>query len=252
MWTTAVSKAAEHGDIPILNLLLEKAPGTDTANFDGEMPKELARRNGHETVLGRFRFYKTKRLRLLWKVAQRGSVAEMQQLVASGVNPLGRDMQGHSALDLAAQNGRREAVFFLLHDVGVSAAGSDSRGITPLHWAAQHGENVVELLQYDAPLDAADRTMMTSLHRAAEKGKNSVTTVISNHRGRGKKVDLDVRGPNGVTPLMLAALHGRATTVRLLFNLGADPYLRDGRRETAKDKAYANNHMDVMNLLSRK
>lgn len=252
--TTAVSKAAEHGDVTILNLLLQKGSKTDTVNVDGETPEDLARHNGHDAVLGRFRFYKTQRLRLLWKAAQRGSVAEMQQLIASGVNPLGRDMQGHSALDLAAQNGRREAVLFLLRDVGVSAAGSDSRGITPLHWAAQHGhEDVVDLLlQYDAPLDAADRAMMTPLHRAAEKGHDGVITVISNHRNRGKKVDFNVRGPNGVTPLMLAALHGRVTTVRLLLNLRANPYLRDGRRETAKDKAYANHHVDVMKLLTRK
>ncbi|KAL1961712.1 hypothetical protein VTN77DRAFT_1112 [Rasamsonia byssochlamydoides] len=249
--TTAVSKAAEHGDVAILELLLQNSARIDTENIDGETPEDLAQHNGHDAVLARFRYYKTQRLRSFWKAAQRGSVTEMRRLVDSGVNAQGRDLQGHSALDLAAQNGHREAVLFLLHDVGVNAAEANSRGITALHWAAQHGhEAVVDLLlEYGAPLDAADRTMMRPLHRAAERGHDAVINTIWNHRNQGEEVNLDILGPNGVTPLMLAARHGRKTTVQLLLHLGADPSLEDGRGETARAKAWANGHADVMNLL---
>jgi ankyrin repeat protein len=56
---------------------------------------------------------------------------------------------------------------------------------------------------------------------------------------------LDRAGPDGRTPLMLAASAGAAELVGLLLELGADPARRDGEGRTAADLAVAGGHADL-------
>lgn len=56
---------------------------------------------------------------------------------------------------------------------------------------------------------------------------------------------LDEAGPDGRTPLMLAAAAGAEGMVALLLELGADAALRDGEGRTAADLAFGNGHADL-------
>lgn len=56
---------------------------------------------------------------------------------------------------------------------------------------------------------------------------------------------LDEAGPDGRTPLMLAAVIGAEEMVALLLELGADPARRDGEGRSAADLAFNNGHADL-------
>lgn len=56
---------------------------------------------------------------------------------------------------------------------------------------------------------------------------------------------LDAAGPDGRTPLMLAASIGAEEAVALLLELGADAARRDGDGRTAADLAFENGHADL-------
>lgn len=56
---------------------------------------------------------------------------------------------------------------------------------------------------------------------------------------------LDAVGPDGRTPLMLAAATGADEMVALLLELGADAARRDGEGRTAADLAFENGHTDL-------
>lgn len=56
---------------------------------------------------------------------------------------------------------------------------------------------------------------------------------------------LDETGPDGRTPLMLAASTGAEEMVALLLELGADAARRDGKGRTAADLAFENGHTDL-------
>jgi ankyrin repeat protein len=62
--------------------------------------------------------------------------------------------------------------------------------------------------------------------------------------------DLNESGEGGRTPLIEAALLGRADLCELLLEAGADPSLPDDEKETPLLKAAANAHIDVVDLLT--
>jgi ankyrin repeat protein len=62
-------------------------------------------------------------------------------------------------------------------------------------------------------------------------------------------IDVNESGEGGRTPLIAAALMGRADLCQVLLDGGADPSLKDDEHETALMKAAANAHVDVCDVL---
>lgn len=117
---------------------------------------------------------------------------------------------GSGLLDAAAK-GDLAAVKRLVAE-GADINGSDVRGVTALHVAANRGwiELVDYLLDQQAAVNAADR--------------------------------------EGRTPLMAAAVKGHAAVVALLLQRGADATLRDAAGWTARDYAVASQHKETIAL----
>lgn len=178
--TSIVSKAAENGDIEILDLLLKKGVSWKTQNQDGETPKDLAKRNGHHRAWARFEHCETDRLSDFLDAAKKGSVSHMRDLIIrGGVDPNIRGVTDSSALDLAVHYGQTAAVRFLLYDHEITqvpttqrAKAVDNRGRTALHWAARKGNVAIIKLLLDAGASphAHDKDHKTPLDRAARKG----------------------------------------------------------------------------------
>jgi ankyrin repeat protein len=59
----------------------------------------------------------------------------------------------------------------------------------------------------------------------------------------------DVQDPDGNTPLMLAAYHGQAATVRMLLDRGADVDQRNGRDQSPVAGALFKGETDVVRML---
>ena len=145
------------------------------------------------------------------------------------------------ALWAAARAGKEAEVRALL-DQGASASGhSDATsGATALHECLLHGMSKMArlLLEHGASASARDRRGNTPLHACAAAsvtaGAAAVAEVLL---GDGHKVDATAANDAGVTPLHLAAHHGKLDLVRLLVKHGAELNALD--RQSRDPLAYA-------------
>lgn len=239
--TSPVSKAAEHGDKRTLSLLLGAGAACNTANADGETPRELASRNGHDIPWARHEKAQREKLK---RAAARGDTEQVRLLVQAGVNPAERTPAGAaSPLEVACEGGRTVVVRFLLHEMVppflVPSLSPKMRieafGPRALHEAAKKGhEPLVELLlDTGFPPDARDADQMTPLHRAAAQGHTGAAELLLRRDAAG----VLARGVNAVTPLHQAATQGKADMVGFLLDRNADPEAEDGQGMTPKDRA---------------
>ena len=145
------------------------------------------------------------------------------------------------ALWAAARAGKEAEVRALL-DQGASASGhADAQtGATALHECLLHGMSKMArlLLEHGASASARDRRGNTPLHACAAAsvtaGAAAVAEVLL---GDGHKVDATAANDAGVTPLHLAAHHGKLDLVRLLVKHGAELNALD--RQSRDPLAYA-------------
>lgn len=84
----------------------------------------------------------------------------------------------------------------------------------------------------------------SALHRAAIVDAAEVASVLLAHGA-----EVNIHGPLGVTPLILAASHGSRRTVELLLEHGADVLTATGHGETALSVASAHDYPDIVRQL---
>lgn len=141
--------------------------------------------------------------RTAFEIAARGTVKEMNELLAGGLG------------------------------IGVVDAGE----ATLIHWAAWGGNlEVVKLLSAsEAKIGAADAKKRTPLHWAAGEGRNSVVQWLIEN-----KAPLNTADDRGQTPLHWAAAQAGATTVQVLLAAGADAMVADGKKRISLELAVTN------------
>ena len=97
----------------------------------------------------------------------------------------------------------------------------------------------------DRPLtpDETARVVELAMHFARE----GMTDELAGFVDHG--LPADVQDENGNTPLMLAAYHGHAATVRMLVERGADVDLRNGRDQSPVAGAVFKGEDEVVRVL---
>merc|ERR1712216_857207 len=102
----------------------------------------------------------------------------------------------------------------------------DKKGRQGIHHACDYGRQEVMndmIIQQEADPNARDDRGRVPLHIAAMAGHNDVVRcLVQDH-----ECEINVQDEKGWTPLHLAARFGHAHTVKYLFELGADPLVRD-------------------------
>ncbi|KAH7237429.1 hypothetical protein B0J15DRAFT_538684 [Fusarium solani] len=116
--------------------------------------------------------------------------------------------QRMTGLHLAAYFGMAEAMAALLTHVNYRDL-KDTRGWTPLAWAAmkRHGAVIKLLLENGADADSRDVYHRTPLLLTAEMGHGTIAGI-------------DIPDGSGFTPLLMAAYQGHESIVRLLLETG--------------------------------
>ena len=157
--------------------------------------------------------------------------------------------QGPAVADAAMQRNVSAVRALLQQGADVNAAQGD--GMTPLHWAASHGdlELAKMLLVAGANVRATTRINgYTPLFFAAREGNAAVVAALLEAGADAKAVSV-----TGSTPVMLAAGAGNVEAVQRLLDAGADIDAKErARGQTALMFAAAYNRVDVIKLLTRR
>ena len=129
----------------------------------------------------------------------------------------------------------------------VNAAQGD--GMTPLHWAALHGDVELSKMLLVAGANVRATTRIngyTPLFLAAREGNAAVVAALLDADADAKALSV-----TGSTPLMLAAGAGNAEAVQRLLDAGADVDVKErARGQTALMFAAAYNRAEVIKLLA--
>lgn len=121
-------------------------------------------------------------------------------------------------------------------------------GVTPLHWAALHGNIQASeyLIDNGAMIDEYDNFGNTCLHYACRSGNLKLVEMLLK-KGAG----LYPTGFKDITPLHIAAEHGFHKIVRLLLNHGLNPNAKDSDcgRTPMHYAAYKGNIKSIAELI---
>ena len=161
--------------------------------------------------------------RALLDAAKRGDVTAVKAALKGGADVNAAQGDGLTALHMAAQEGNIEIVKLLVGAKANVEAKTRIGAYTPLHMAAGAGETLVVRALLDAGASASAVTStsgVTPLHLAAKamNGEAAVEALIA----KGAPVNAR-ESSSGQTALMFASAAGRAASVKVLLQHGADP-----------------------------
>ncbi len=147
-----------------------------------------------------------------------GRQDEVKRMLAAGVNPDGVAdtllKSKHTSLMTAAQFNQPEIARILFATGKISLNAVDGCGMTALHHAVISSYDVTKLLiEKGINVDVIDNENRTALHIACGCGNE-----IMIRRLLEVPIDLNKVDRNGLTPLLVAALKGKAEVIRLLLS----------------------------------
>ncbi|XP_020583593.1 potassium channel AKT1-like [Phalaenopsis equestris] len=176
----------------------------------------------------------------------RGDDLLLHKLLKRGLDPNESDINGHTALHLAASKGSENCVLLLL-DYGADPNSRDSAGSVPL-WEAVLGKHepvIKMLIDNGASLSHGDVAQYACT--AAEQNSLDLLNDIINYGG-------DVRLPrkDGSTALHLAVCEGNLQMVHLLLDQGADVDHHDIHGWSPRELAEQQGHHEIISLFHTK
>ncbi|XP_037120503.1 serine/threonine-protein phosphatase 6 regulatory ankyrin repeat subunit A isoform X3 [Syngnathus acus] len=204
----------------------------------------------------------------LHAAAAGGNLECLNLLLNVGADFNKKDNYGRTPLHYASANCNYHCVFALVGS-GASVNELDQRGCGPLHYAAaadtdakcveyllrnnaepgMASETPLDVLMdssgTDFPSDSESHGQISPLHLAAYHGHCGALEVLLS-----SMPDVDVRNPQGRTPLSLACSRGHQECVSLLLHRGASPMAFDySHKMTALHAAVINGHSGCLRLI---
>ncbi|KAK6188192.1 hypothetical protein SNE40_004425 [Patella caerulea] len=158
------------------------------------------------------------------KVAGKGNLEEFAKLYNADPSRLCiEDSKGQMAIHMAAVKGRINILDFIINHNGDINC-KDKKGNTPLHLAVENEQLVVitHLLDKGADPSIKNEILFCPLHLAVDIENIDVVETLVKH----PKIDKDVRGDMGATPLHICAFKNRAEAAKLLIRYGAKPCVK--------------------------
>ena len=161
----------------------------------------------------------------------------------------GCDSKGATPLIWAAKHGNLALAKLLLQQAAVDPIISDKEGLTPLTHAVKAGhEDVVEILlgRGDVNPDSPYSNNRTPLSFAARRGHEGVVKILLARRD----INPGPKDGDGQTPLSFAASFGHEGVVKMLLERGdVNPGSLDGISWTPLSHAASSGHEGVVNIL---
>ncbi|XP_078360679.1 uncharacterized protein LOC144645086 isoform X3 [Oculina patagonica] len=155
---------------------------------------------------------------------------------------------GFTPLHLAAQNGDNTLVRAITNHPGVRVdAVTLKAGRTALHIASLEGHVEVAstlISKATALLHQVDNEGRTSLHLAAANGHRDLLTILI-----GQGAEIDAQDNIGNTALHIAAKAGYQAVVKLLLEYGASPMIENKSEDVPICHAASERHIEVLDFL---
>ena len=190
--------------------------------------------------------------------SEENHVEVVQELLKAGANPNVSTVEGWTPLHLAASKGNLLLAQTLLTH-GADPTANYGEVITPMDMAAVQGHSEMLALfqehltkttsvskdgQYAVPDDLDRAIDPKSLLKAAFDNDKSLVLYLL-ERG----LDPNVRGDEGLTPLLVAVYFGYSTVVEVLLTHGADPHLHADNGQSSVHIAAGQGHWEVLEMM---
>ncbi len=167
-------------------------------------------------------------------------VIEINQYLAAGGNPYGRDRNGRTLLHTAVKE-KEVGLTKMLIDKGIQIDARDKSGMSPLHYASSI--KIIDLLLANgADINAQTTQGQTLLHRAVEQNEAEIVSLLISRGG-----ETNIRDQKGNYPLHIAKTEEIAA---LLISNGADPKQPDNEGSTFVHQAVREKWQDTLKLLA--
>ncbi|XP_046370254.2 ankyrin-2-like [Haliotis rufescens] len=180
--------------------------------------------------------------------AENGCIDMFDLVVSKGADLSSRDVAGNTILQSACSGGNVDIVEYVLAQDNmlqdINRTGWNDW--TPVMVAAFQGyKEVFDLLvKKGADLAQLDKDGNTILHMACMKSWKIVKFLLSRNI-----VDINSRGSNGTTPLMVTACSGSKAVFELLMRKGANPSLVDKDGNNILHLACSGTHFDIVKYI---
>ena len=151
----------------------------------------------------------------------RDNATMVQDLLSRGFDPNTINPQGVPGLLIAIRTPAPKVVSTLLGHPDINVELRNPKDESALMLAALDGnlELCTTLLKMDADVN---KPGWAPLHYAATTSRLDVMRLLLENYAY-----IDAASPNGTTPLMMAAMYGNSSAVKLLLEAGADPNLKN-------------------------
>ena len=177
---------------------------------------------------------------------QRDDPQSLSALLRRGSDPNTLDAKGQSGLFLALRDPSPKVVEVLLKAPKIKVETRTPQDESPLMMAAMRGELKLAAALIDKDADV-NKTGWTPLHYAASSTQGDQLGVAKLLLENAAYID--AASPNGSTPLMMAAMYGNTSTLKLLLDEGADPTLKNQLGLTAVDFAQRADRKEMVELI---
>lgn len=175
---------------------------------------------------------------------ERDDADGVSQLLARGFDPNTVNPKGVPGLLVALQTPAPKVAAVLLEHPDLEVEVRTAQDESPLMLAALKGyvELCAKLIERDADVN---KPGWAPLHYAATNSHIQIMQLLLDNHAY-----IDAASPNGSTPLMMAAMYGNASAVKMLLEAGADPTLKNGIGLTAIDFANRVKKADSVEIIA--
>jgi len=185
------------------------------------------------------------------------SVAELERLIQSGEDVNQTDsVVNNSSLHYAAfYNHLKITKLLVSHDADVNLA--NRSGITPLMWAIEKGHTAIAKFLLSHPsldMTSSDKQGFSALHKSVLNGNFEILRELLSVARTRTDSDcfqriLNATSNQGLTAAHQAAYHGNASVLQLLIQYGADLNVLSLSKTSPLHLASSRNHVDIARIL---